>query len=237
MSWRRLTVGVNVGRVSQPDRRRLAADRFRAAAELLPLPFGIYRAARDPAGQIVDFTIDYLNPIAAQALGIPRTELIGKRMSQVFPGQRESGLFQAFCRVVATGDAFFEREIDYRDVYGGKRPIKGLIELRVVRFGDGYLATWQDITERRQAEEQVAAFRGELERRARAHRDAVAINDEVLSQLANGRDQLANGDLDGGLATVDAALGAVREIVSALYEEADVPPGALRGADESATVG
>jgi PAS domain S-box-containing protein len=208
--------------VAQPDRRRLAADRFRAAAELLPLPFGIYRAARDSAGQIVDFTVEYVNPIAAQALGVPRTELIGKRVSDIFPGQRESGLFEAFCRVVATGEAFVERELEYGDAYGGKRRLEGLIELRVVRFGDGYLAAWQDITERREAEDQLAAFRSELERRARAHRDAIAINDEVLGQLATGRDQLANGDLEAGLVTVDAALGAAREIVSGLFDEAAV---------------
>ena len=217
----------------QPDRRRLAADRFRAAAELLPLPFGVYQAVRDPAGQIVDFTVAYLNPIAAEALGIARKELIGRRVSEVFPGQRESGLFQACCRVVATGDAFFEREIDYRDAYGGKRRIEGVIELRVVRFGDGYLATWQDITERRETEERIAAVRNELERRARAHRDALAINNEVLQQLVAARDQLAGEDLEGGLATVEAALGAVTTIVSDLFDEADVPP-AARGEDSSA---
>ena len=71
-----------------------------------------FRAVRDDAGAIQDFTWLLVNPRASEIVGRPAEALVGNRLLDVFPGNREAGLYDAYAAVVDTGTRF-ETVIDY----------------------------------------------------------------------------------------------------------------------------
>ena len=82
---------------------RDSEERFRASIENLLNSFGIYRAIRDETGDIVDFQIEYVNAAACKSNHMTKEEQVGKRLCELLPAHRESGLFDEYCRVVETG--------------------------------------------------------------------------------------------------------------------------------------
>ena len=71
-----------------------------------------FRAVRDDAGTIEDFEWLMVNPAAAEIVGRPVEEMVGRRLLDLLPGNREVGLFEAYVRVVETGQPY-RTEIDY----------------------------------------------------------------------------------------------------------------------------
>lgn len=69
-----------------------------------------FRTVRDPDGRILDFEWMLVNPRAEQITGYSASELVGRRMLDVFPGNRDSGFFDTYRRVVETQErASFEQ--------------------------------------------------------------------------------------------------------------------------------
>src|SRR5579871_2217537 len=82
---------------------RISEERFRAVQEASPDGFTVLEAVRDTEGSIVDFTWVYANPAAARMAKRSRDWLLGRRVLEVHPGNRESGLFERYVQVVETG--------------------------------------------------------------------------------------------------------------------------------------
>lgn len=145
--------------------RRLveSEERFRTSVENLLEPFGIYRAVRDEDGEIVDFVIEYLNPVGARSNGLPRNQQIGRRLLELFPGRLESGLFDDYCKVVETGEPLMKDAISIQDLFGEQVVVRAF-DIRVTKLGDGFAVAWRDITERMAAEKALR----DVERRMRA---------------------------------------------------------------------
>ncbi|WP_052672276.1 hybrid sensor histidine kinase/response regulator [Aliterella atlantica] len=129
---------------------RQSDDRFRVSLENMLDSFGIYSAMRDESGQIVDFRFDYLNAAALESNQMTQADL-GKTLCQVLPAHRETGLFQEYCRVVETGEPLIKEDLIYSDVFGTERLTRAY-DLRVAKLGDGIVASWRDVTARKQAE-------------------------------------------------------------------------------------
>ena len=104
-------------------------------------------AVRDADGRIVDFVWILANPAASHAYGIPADALIGSTYLEILPGAREAGLFDAFVRVVETGEPF------QHELYYEADGLDGWFAVSAVRLGDGLAVTFRDVTERRQTEE------------------------------------------------------------------------------------
>ncbi len=126
-------------------------ERFRTSIENLLEPFGIYRAVRGHDGEIVDFVIEYLNPAAAEANGLPRSEQIGRRLLEFFPGRLESGLVDDYRGVVETGEPLLRDAVSMQDLFGEQVVVRAF-DMRVTKLGDGFAAAWRDITDRKNAE-------------------------------------------------------------------------------------
>lgn len=104
-------------------------------------PVAVMTALRDADDSIVDFRYDLVNPAFCQVLGESADALVGRRLLELYPSHVELGLFDAYCDVVDTGEPFVS-ELPWFD----ERNLHAFLEVRVVRFRDGYLLTGQDIT-------------------------------------------------------------------------------------------
>lgn len=68
-----------------------------------------FRSLRTPQGKIEDFTMVIANRAAEQIVGRPASQMIGQRLLHLFPGNRDSGLFDDYVRVVEKGKPRGER--------------------------------------------------------------------------------------------------------------------------------
>lgn len=142
-------VGALVGYLAESLTR--SERRFRAAAENQLEPFALYSAVRDSSGEIVDFRNDFINRPGAQSVGMARDQMVGKLISELFPGRLEHGLMDEYRRVVETGEPLFREAIDFINVLGSEELVRAF-DIRVSKLGDGIEITWRDITDKVRAE-------------------------------------------------------------------------------------
>ena len=168
LSWRNSAVLDEYGEVSRvigtavdvtDERRALealqeSAERFRATLEALIDPLVLLTAARDVDGMVVDFVCAFANDAACAVSGVTREELIGRRLLEFLPEFRGSGLFDAFVRVIETGEPFIEDDLVFA-VGGDGEQTERHLDIRVTSVGDQVAVTWIDATERRSIEAQL----------------------------------------------------------------------------------
>ncbi len=139
---------------------------FRTSVENLLDCFGIYTAVRDESGRILDFRIEYVNAAACASNEYSWEEQVGKRLCDLFPAHRTTSLFEEYCQVVEGRKPLVKDSVVYAEEVGsGSRLIKAF-DIRVAAFGDGFLATWRDITQRQRVENEL--YRREREFKALA---------------------------------------------------------------------
>ncbi|CAN5831249.1 hypothetical protein BH23GEM9_BH23GEM9_30130 [soil metagenome] len=126
---------------------RDSEKRFRILHETSPDGFVIMRSVRDD-GRIIDFVWDYVNPAAEKLLLRTADELKGASMLTVFPGNRDSGLFDLYVDVIETGRP---RQTELYYEYDG---MAMWLLITAARLDDGFAATFTDVTRRKQAEEE-----------------------------------------------------------------------------------
>ncbi|MDZ8088806.1 MAG: PAS domain-containing protein [Nostoc sp. DedQUE12b] len=130
---------------------RDSEERFRTSVENMLDCFGVYRAVRNEQGQIVDFVTEYVNSAACFNNQMTYEQQIGRGLCELLPGHHESGLFDEYCQVVETGQPLIKDSLVYEDDYGKQRLVRAF-DIRVAKCGDGFVATWRDITTRQQTE-------------------------------------------------------------------------------------
>jgi signal transduction histidine kinase len=107
----------------------------------------VFQAVRDEAAALIDFQWLLINPAAVRAAGRPLSDLLGRRLSAVYPESWPLGLFDRYVQVVETGEPqVFEQRFE-RD---GK--IRHSM-VSVVKVGDGFAASYENVTESRLAHE------------------------------------------------------------------------------------
>ena len=126
----------------QKNRKRLqeSEEQFRQFFSNLPSAVAIYEVVDD--GE--DFIFRDFNSAAEKIENIDKTQLLGKRVTEVFPRVKDFGLFEVFQRVWKTGKTEYfpiSRYTDQRDP-GSWR------ENRVIRLPSGSIAAiYNDVTE------------------------------------------------------------------------------------------
>ncbi len=132
---------------------RLSDERLHACLEGMLDCFGIFSSIRDEAGRIVDFRIDYLNRAACSNNRMPLEDQLGRGLCDVLPAHRTTGLFDAYCRVVETGDPVEFNAVAYQDNYGSSSLIARVFEIRAWKLDDGFASAWRDVTEQKATEQ------------------------------------------------------------------------------------
>ncbi|OCQ89948.1 hypothetical protein BCD64_18585 [Nostoc sp. MBR 210] len=133
---------------------RESEERFRTSVENILDCLGIYSAIRNEQGQIIDFRTEYVNYAACVNNQMSYEQQIGRGLCELLPGHRDSGLFDEYYQVVETGKSLVKENLIYTDKYGEKYLTRAF-DIRVAKFGDGFVATWRDITHRKQAEQSL----------------------------------------------------------------------------------
>jgi PAS domain S-box-containing protein len=125
---------------------RESENKFRQLFTRMPSAVAIYDAVDN--GE--DFIFKDFNTAAEKIEGIKKDNLIGKRVTQIFPGVKDFGIFAIFQRVWRTGQPEFFPSAIYRD----EREPGTWRENWVFRLASGeVVAIYHDITERKRMEE------------------------------------------------------------------------------------
>ncbi len=130
---------------------RISEERFRAFTDNMLDSMAICKAVRDESGHIVDFRIEYLNRAACEINRMSFDEQVGKGLLELLPAHRETGLFDAYCQLVDTGEPLSREMQFYEDDFSGQQ-LGRWFDIRASKFGDGFVATWRDVTDRKETE-------------------------------------------------------------------------------------
>ena len=122
-----------------------------------------FQALRDSDAAITDFEIQLVNPTAERIVGRTAAEIVGRRLSVIFPGVLRCGLFDRYVGVVESGKSY-EDEFFYNE-----DGLQRWFRLTAVRVGDGLAATFDDITGRKQSDEAAREYTRDLELARDAH--------------------------------------------------------------------
>jgi len=126
------------------DELREHQAKFKALFDNVCSGVAIYEARND--GE--DFVFVDFNPAAEEIDHIKKEELIGKSVTEVFPGVKEFGLFDVFQRVYKTGTAEHHPVSVYKD-----ERIAGWRENYVYRLPSGQIvAVYDDVSARKRTE-------------------------------------------------------------------------------------
>ncbi|MBD1909384.1 MULTISPECIES: PAS domain-containing protein [unclassified Leptolyngbya] len=126
-------------------------QQFQTSVENMLDCFGIFSSIRNELGQIVDFRIDYLNKAAWENSRVPREHQIGRGLCELWPGHRESGLLDEYCRVVETGKPLVKDSLIYEGAYGEPQLVR-VFDIHASKLNDGFVASWRDVTDRKHLE-------------------------------------------------------------------------------------
>jgi two-component system CheB/CheR fusion protein len=133
------------------DALRNSEARFRSAVESFVDAFAIFSAVRDPQGAIVDFLLEYVNEAGARLGRAPRDQMVGRRLTALYPAAAASGLVAALSHLVESGEPFAQDSFEYQDLFGGE-PLTRIFEFRAQKHEDGFAVAWRDATAQRRAE-------------------------------------------------------------------------------------
>ena len=150
-------------RVRAEEALRASEERFRTSVEVLPDGFAVFSAVRDSAGAVADFRYEYINEAGCRLDQRSREDTVGHTIAELFPGAVTSGMLAEYAQVTETGEPLAREDVGYEDVYGG-RQVARAFDLRIMKLGDGIVANWRDVAERRQAEETMASQAAALRR-------------------------------------------------------------------------
>ncbi len=130
-----------------------------------------FKSYRNNEGIIEDFEWTMINETSEKMVGRRQDELLGKKLTIEMPGNREEGLFARYVNVVETGiplnhEHYYEHE-----------NVKTWFHTNAVKMGDGFVVTFSNITERKQAEDELRKSKSIIEAAFASMTDAVFISD------------------------------------------------------------
>lgn len=144
-------------------------QRYNYLFERIVSGVAVYEAREDGS----DFIFKELNPAGERLSQVKRDEIVGRSLLDVFPSVKEMGLFDVFQRVWKSGAAEHQPVSLYQD---GR--VSEWVENDVYKLPSGEIvAVYNDVTARRQAEEDLHASEERYRTLAEAAQDFIFIID------------------------------------------------------------
>ena len=172
--WEGVAIDIT-DRVKSKDELQREKARLATTLDSLLDPYLTLHPLRNGAGGVADFVILDVNAAACADLGLQREQLSGARLLERLPAHAEAGLLERYVHVVETGEPLALNDFSLRHDPRGEPHI---LDIRVVRVGDGLSCTWRDGRERFEAVRRLA----ESEER---YRLLAENSSDVVMQLAN----------------------------------------------------
>ena len=135
----------------------LATDKLVASLDALPEEVYVFEAHRDPDGTFVQMRYVLVNEAARGRIGRPVEQIIGRGMTELLPSLRQTGCWDSYMGVFASGSA-----TSFDLPWPRPDGVAGVFRVYVCRVGDGIVASWHDITEQVRAQREQAADRANL---------------------------------------------------------------------------
>ncbi|MBD2518920.1 PAS domain S-box protein [Nostoc sp. FACHB-973] len=157
-------------------------ERFRTSVENMLDCFGIYSAIRNETGEILDFCVDYVNAAACEFTQMNKEEQRGKGLCEILPNFRASELFDECCQVIETGNPLVKESLIYTLNFDSNQVLTKTIDIRITKMGDGFVASWRDVTEKHQAQERWRESQQLIERIAETTPGILYVYDLVKQQ-------------------------------------------------------
>ncbi len=126
-----------------------SVELFKTSSENMLEAFGIFTTIRNDLGKIVDFKIEYVNQAACEISQISSEQQVGNTILNLFPSFSSFELFNEFCKVVEIGNPFIKDSLSFED---DSNKLLFAFDIHASKFGDGFVANWQNITKRKQTE-------------------------------------------------------------------------------------
>jgi PAS domain S-box-containing protein len=167
---------------SAVDEIKLQSRKIQESKDLLQSvlqssPNGILalEAVRNEAGEIID--LEYLMVNDSISSITQRSNMPGQRITEEFAGVKASGLFNHFVRVIETGEPWQEELLYNQD------GLQMWLWVAGVKMNDGLVVTLQNITERKQAEDELKDSKRFVEQIALFTPDLITIHDSVSNEI------------------------------------------------------
>ncbi len=122
------------------------AVQFRGALDAMLDNVIIGSAVRSERGEIVDFLIEFTNGLPEELTKRHPYATVGRRVCELNPGWRTSGMLTTVAAVVETGRPFVAERFHYADTFEDGNTYEGYWTMQIAKFGDGYIAATREVT-------------------------------------------------------------------------------------------
>ena len=154
---------------------KLNEERYRSLFENMSSGVAVYEAVDNGN----DFIFKDFNKAGEKIDGVKRKDIIGKPVTEAFPGVKEIGLFDVFQRVFKTGKSEHHPISLYKD-----DKIIGWRENYVYKLPSGEIvAIYTDVTEKKKAEEKLKAADKEWNLTFNAISDLISVQDKNFNLI------------------------------------------------------
>ncbi|MDN3205227.1 ATP-binding protein [Algoriphagus sediminis] len=136
-----------------------------------------FKSVRDEKSEIIDFEWIYVNDIASELVGISSSELVGSRLLDVLPGNKEAGLFERYKGVVESRE-----KVTFEQYYPGEA-INKWFRISAVHLDDGFTVNFQDISDLKEALIEIETQEKKYRQLFQESIDPIFLADEKLNIL------------------------------------------------------
>ncbi|MBE9200136.1 MULTISPECIES: PAS domain-containing protein [unclassified Nodularia (in: cyanobacteria)] len=165
-------------------------ERFRTSVENMLDCFGIFSAVRHETGQILQFRVDYMNAAACKFSQRISGEQ-GKYLCKILLNMRENGLFEECCQVIETGQPLVKESLIYTSL-NSQQQLTRVIDIRITKMEDGFVAAWRDVTDKKWAEAKLRESQQFIERIADTTPGILYVYDLLAQQNVYTNSQIIN---------------------------------------------